>query len=95
MSSTWVLRTEAYEGLGMVVGAEAEACGSFGMAVGVEAEACGSFGMAVGFEAEACGSVGWAVGAEVEAGGWHVGNGRVNWAGLPMIVHPRGVWMAS
>ena len=53
VSSIWVLRTEAYEGLGM------------------------------------------AVGAEVEAGGWHVGNGRVNWAGLPMIVHPRGVWMAS
>ena len=53
MSSVWVLRTEAYEVLGM------------------------------------------AVGAGVEAGGWHVGNGRVNWAGLPMIVHPRGVWMAS
>ena len=53
MSSVWVLRTEAYEDLGM------------------------------------------AVGAEVEAEVWHVGNGRVNWAGLPMIVHPRGVWMAS
>ena len=67
MSSVWVLRTEAYEGLGMAVGAEAEACEGFGIVVG----------------------------AEVGAWGWHVGSGRVVWAGLPMIVHPRGVWMAS
>ena len=40
MSSTWVLRTEAYEGLGMAVGSGAEACEGFGMAVGAEADAC-------------------------------------------------------
>ena len=51
--------------------------------------------MAVVAAAEACASFGMAVGAEVGAWGWHVGSGRVVWAGLPMIVHPRGVWMAS
>ena len=65
VSSVWVLRTEAYEGLGVGVGAEAGLC-----------------------EALSSHEVG-------EACGWHVGNGRVKWAGLPMIVHPRGVWMAS
>ena len=63
------------------------------MAVGAEAGACESFGVAVGAEAGAC--FGLAVGAVVEAWGWHVGSGRVVWAGLPTIVHPKGVWMAS
>ena len=58
-------------------------------------EAYEGLGVAVGVGTEAHEGLGMAVGAEVEAGGWHVGNGRVNWAGLPMIVHPRGVWMAS
>ena len=40
MSSVWVLRTEAYEGLGMAVGAEAEACEGLGMAVGAETGLC-------------------------------------------------------
>jgi len=51
--------------------------------------------MAVGAEAEACEGFGIVVGAEVGAWGWHVGSGRVVWAELPMIVHLRGVWMAS